>query len=96
MTGLLRDDMGFEGLALTDDLDMGAAGGGQDRRTAVRQAIRAGNDLLMIRNVHPHDPDLPGRFASWVEAKLSAGEVSAADLQRAVARVRAFRLQGAG
>lgn len=96
VTGLLRDDMGFEGLALTDDLDMGATGGGRHRRAVVRGAIRAGNDLLMIRNVHPHDPDLPGKLASWVEASLAAGEVSAADLRRAVERVRAFRGQEAG
>jgi beta-N-acetylhexosaminidase len=40
--------MGFDGLIMTDDLDMGAILNGYRLEDAIRLAIAAGNDLTMI------------------------------------------------
>ncbi len=48
VTRLLRDQLGFEGLALTDDLDMGAILNEVTFEQAIQEAVRAGNDLVMI------------------------------------------------
>ena len=48
MTQLLRDDLGFEGLVMTDDLDMGAIYNEYGLEETIRMAITAGNDLAMI------------------------------------------------
>jgi beta-N-acetylhexosaminidase len=48
ISGLLRDEMGFEGLIMTDDLDMGAILNGYGLEETIRLAIAAGNDLAMI------------------------------------------------
>lgn len=45
---LLRDQLGFDGLAMTDDLDMGAILNEVTFEQAIQEAIRAGNDLVMI------------------------------------------------
>jgi beta-N-acetylhexosaminidase len=45
---LLRTDMGFEGLVMTDDLDMGAILNGYGLDETMRLGIEAGNDMLMI------------------------------------------------
>ena len=45
---LLRRDMGFEGLVMTDDLDMGAILNHYGFDETMRLGIEAGNDLLMI------------------------------------------------
>jgi beta-N-acetylhexosaminidase len=68
VTQLLREEMGFDGLIMTDDLDMGAILNEYDLDETIRLAIAAGNDLTMIchripeiDNVHrvlgalPHD-----------------------------------------
>ncbi len=48
VTGLLRDELGFGGLVVTDALDMaGVARGREPGRTAV-QAVRAGADVLLM------------------------------------------------
>ena len=47
-TRLLRDQLGFEGLAMTDDLDMGAILNEVTFEQAIQEAVRAGNDLVMI------------------------------------------------
>jgi beta-N-acetylhexosaminidase len=48
VTGLLRDDMKFDGLIMTDDLDMGAILNGYRLEDTIRLAIAAGNDFMMI------------------------------------------------
>ena len=48
ITELLRDELGFEGLVMTDDLDMGAILNEYGLEETIRRAISAGNDLAMI------------------------------------------------
>jgi beta-N-acetylhexosaminidase len=46
--GLLREEIGFDGLVMTDDLDMGAILNHYGFEETMRQGVDAGNDLLMI------------------------------------------------
>ena len=48
VTDLLRDELGFDGLVMTDDLDMGAILTGYRLDDTIRRAINAGNDVVMI------------------------------------------------
>src|SRR5436853_5795049 len=48
ITDLLRNECGFNGLVMTDDLDMGAILNGYGLQDTIRLAIDAGNDLVMI------------------------------------------------
>jgi beta-N-acetylhexosaminidase len=48
VTGLLRSELGFDGLVMTDDLDMGAILTGYRLEDTIRLAIGAGNDMAMI------------------------------------------------
>jgi beta-N-acetylhexosaminidase len=66
ITDLLRNEFGFDGLIMTDDLDMGAILTGYRLDETVRLAIAAGNDLAMIchripeiETVHRIMSDLP-------------------------------------
>jgi beta-N-acetylhexosaminidase len=47
MGGLLRERLGFDGVTITDALDMGAIGQGADKVVDVLAALRAGVDLLL-------------------------------------------------
>jgi beta-N-acetylhexosaminidase len=47
MTDLLRDELGFDGLAITDALDMKALAQGPAQIVDVISALRAGEDLLL-------------------------------------------------
>jgi beta-N-acetylhexosaminidase len=46
--GLLRDEISFRGLAITDDLEMGAITSTRDSSEAAVMAIEAGNDMAMV------------------------------------------------
>ncbi len=46
--GLLRQELGYQGLVLTDDLEMGAVSRGRDPVEAAIQAIGAGADMALV------------------------------------------------
>ena len=48
VTDLLKDELGFKGLVMTDDLDMGAIINEVGFAEAISRAVTAGNDLAMI------------------------------------------------
>src|SRR5205814_7916217 len=77
VTDLLRDEFHFDGLIMTDDLDMGAILNEYGLEETIRLAIEAGNDLAMIchrvaeiAKVHSVLGTLP---ASQVERALESG-----------------------
>ena len=86
VTGLLRDDLGFDGVVVTDDLAMGAVGDLVDVATAARLSLIAGADLLMIGGLANVVP------AAWslIEA-LDDGSLDERWLDEAVERVLALR-----
>ncbi len=71
VTGLLRDELGFDGLVMTDDLGMGAV----DQRfgviEAVERAIAAGVDLAMIPRPADAAPVLDALEAAVAEGRLT-------------------------
>lgn len=91
VTGLLRQKLGFEGAVMTDDVDMDAIRHLMSRKEAVVQALAAGNDLIMIKNLFGYDPLLPQRAVRWVREAIVEGTLTEAQISAAVMRVRAVR-----
>lgn len=48
LTGLLREDLGFQGLIITDDLEMGAISRGSGVVDGAMEAFQAGADILLV------------------------------------------------
>lgn len=82
MTGLLREELGFQGLLVTDALIMGGITGTWTEEDAVAAALNAGCDMLLM----PRDP----RAAlEAVQGAVESGKVAEQRLHEAVARVEA-------
>lgn len=77
---LLRKDLEFTGIIMTDDLDMGAVS--SDKNATVK-ALQAGNDLIITT-------DYEDSIAS-VKKALQDGEISEDTLNNAVARILAWK-----
>jgi len=56
---LLRDQIGFEGIVLTDDLDMGAMIGNYDIKVMMKQVLSADIDIALICH---RSPKIEGAF----------------------------------
>jgi len=88
--GLLREELGFGGVVVTDDLQMGAIRDHYDLRTVIRQALRADVDLLMFANNTVYQPDIAARAADIIRSLVENGEVSEARINRSYRRIREF------
>jgi beta-N-acetylhexosaminidase len=78
---VLRNRIGYRGLVLSDDLEMGGVANFMPMGEAGVEAVRVGSDLLLI--CHHAEPIL-----NVYEALLSEGERSAAFRRILIARAR--------
>ena len=84
--GLLRDQLGFKGVAISDDLSAGRLATGLPASEAAVRALAAGIDLVVISD--------PGEAAKTRKAILEAarsGAIPPARLKEAIARVLSLK-----
>jgi beta-N-acetylhexosaminidase len=82
---LLRNDLGFEGVVMTDALNMGAVAG-IDRGELVVEAVAAGADILLV------PPDLVVAYDAVIQAVLS-GRLPESRIDSAALRVLVLKHQ---
>jgi beta-N-acetylhexosaminidase len=78
---LLREELKFEGLVMTDDLDMGAIYNEYGLEPTIRMALAAGNDLAMICH----------RIPAIELARNTIDQLPARDLDEPLANVARFK-----
>lgn len=83
---LLRDEVGFDGLAVSDSLSMGAIAGTIPPESAAVQAIAAGADLALFVTIAD-----PAAAITSLEQAVAAGTLSVARVDEAVTRVLAAK-----
>ena len=83
VTGLLRGELGFQGLIVTDDMNMGGVAGYTKRRERTVACIAAGCDMLLF-------PKLPDDYVTLVEA-VRSGALPEARVNDAVHRILTFK-----
>lgn len=84
---LLRDQLGFDGVVITDDLEMGAVAERYSQEAAPIAALRAGADLLLVCN----DLEIMYRTAAAVGDGLDRGLLDPQDLALSLRRVEKLR-----
>ncbi len=87
--GLLRGELGFTGVIISDALEMRAVSGQGGVPSAAVRALAAGVDLLCLGRDQDEEDYLAVRAA--LAAAVTAGELPAARLEEAAARVAGFR-----
>jgi len=86
-TRLLRDDLGFDGVTITDCLEMGAIAAGDGTVRAAPAALAAGADIVLIS----HRLDVAERVVDAIVGAVHAGTLPRARLEDAHARVLRLR-----
>jgi len=86
--GILRRDLGFTGLVVSDDLEMAAAGSAGPGETAVTE-LEAGCDLLISSGTATRQREALGAIVNAVET----GRLAPSRLDQAVLRVLTLKLQ---
>jgi beta-N-acetylhexosaminidase len=87
MDGFLRAEMGYQGVIITDALDMGALDQGPSQVVEIIAMMRAGVDLLLCMP----DPDLQERVRIALDKGFSRGLIPEATLATSRSRIEALR-----
>ena len=90
-TGLLRGDLGFTGVIVTDDLQMRAVTDKYSLEQTVRLALEAGADILLFGNNLAYDPDLPAKVQAILVDLVRTGSVPEPRVQESYARIMALK-----
>lgn len=89
VVGLLRQQFGFSGLVMADDLDAAATLRGDSVAQAAIEALQAGCDLLMLADLG----DQVEEVAQAIIAAVQSGQIAATALAASANRVRAVARQ---
>jgi beta-N-acetylhexosaminidase len=94
---IAREDLGFDGVMVTDDLGMLLSSGDPAYSDPVANgvaALTAGNDLVLM--IAGSDAGTAGQMAAGIAAAVDAGTLPEERLADAAARVMALRLESSG
>ncbi len=79
---ILRDELGFEGIVLSDAIEMGALRKNYDIREIIRLCIKAGIDLLLVNGIY----NVKDLIETTTEL-LESGEITAREIDIGVERI---------
>jgi len=87
ITGILRDSLGFNGVVMSDDMMMGAIRKEYGLKTAIKQAILAGDDILSFANNSIYDPQIVPKAHAIIKNMVQDGEISRERINQSYKRI---------
>lgn len=89
--GILRKQLGFDGVVVSDDLYMGAIVQHYSYETAVEKAINAGVDLLVVANDKAYRPDIMPHTINLLVKLVQQGRISRERIDQACGRIMVMK-----
>lgn len=89
--GVLRKDLGFDGVVISDDLEMGAIRDHFTTEQTVTQAVEAGMDVLLFSNTAKYHASLGQEILDILVAKAQADPAFAARIEQSYERIVALK-----
>lgn len=83
ITGLLREELGFDGVVTTDCMEMDAIAKGIGTVNGCLKAVQAGVDLVMVSHIH----SLQEQSILYIVDALGNGTVSMKQIDQSIARI---------
>jgi len=91
ISGLLRKDLGFEGVVISDDMMMGAIRKEYGLKTAIYRAIDADVDILVFGNNSIYDPEIVPKAHRIIKELLQEGRITREQINRSYERIMALK-----
>jgi len=76
MTGILRNQLQFDGVIISDDMNMKAISDFYGLETAIELAINAGVDIIMFANNISYDENIASKAISIIKQLIKDGKIS--------------------
>jgi beta-N-acetylhexosaminidase len=93
ITGILRQQLGWDGVVISDDMQMGAIRAAYGYADAVRLAILAGVDLLTIAQQQIYQPGIVKSTIDLIEGFVNDGSLTEARIDESYQRIQALKLR---
>ncbi len=91
ITGMLREQIGWDGLVVSDDMQMGAIRKAYGYADAVRLAILAGVDVLTIAQQQRYEEAIVSSTIENIAEQVAEGSIPASRIDESYARIMAFK-----
>lgn len=88
MTDLLRNELGYKGIIITDDMEMGAVANHNDFRSIGVNAVKAGADIVLVCHEYKHQQEV---YLGLLDA-VNSGEISQERIDESVKRIIKVKL----
>lgn len=88
MTDLLRNELGYKGIIITDDMEMGAVANHNDFRSIGVKAVKAGADIVLVCHEYEHQKEV---YLGLLDA-VNSGEISQERIDESVKRIIKVKL----
>ncbi len=89
MTDLLRNELGFKGVIITDDLDMGAISKYHDEKVLGVQSVKSGADIILSC----HEYEKQRKIYEGIFEAVKSGEISEERINDSVRRILTMKLE---
>lgn len=89
--GLLRKQLGFRGVVLSDDMQMKAIADRYGLEEAIRLAIDAGVDVLIFGNNVSYDPEIASKATSIIRHLVEKGAISPERINESYRRIMTLK-----
>lgn len=94
ITGWLRDDLGFDGVIVSDDMQMGGIEDHFGFEEALVRAVQAGVDMLILSNhSQEYDDDIARRAVDALVGAVERGELSRERIAESAERIRTLKMR---
>jgi len=92
VNGLLRQDFGFDGVVITDDLQMGAIQNKYGLKSTLKLAINAGNDILLFGNqLSVKSMVKTSTLVDTIKGLVASGAVNLEDIEKSNERLERLK-----
>ncbi len=92
VNGLLRKELGFDGVVITDDLQMGAISKKYSLKKTLNLAINAGDDILLFGNqLDPKKIVSSKMLVNTIASLVKNGEVSPREINKSYYRIQRLK-----
>jgi beta-N-acetylhexosaminidase len=89
--GVLRQDIGYQGIVITDDLGMGAIKKYFEFDDALIKAVKAGNDILLIVDGKYANPSSITRIQNLIIDAVKRGDIQKSSIEASYQRIIAAK-----
>ena len=86
-----KDWINFDGVVVSDDMEMGAVAHDYSLEERVIKAVNAGTDLIVFSNISGADPELGPKIHAIIAGAVADGRISRLSVEQAYGKIRLLK-----